>query len=71
VPNGRHASSVYVAAGGRVGLEVPLWPKLSLGVHADALTPLTSTTLGLGPSADVWTTPPLSVALGVRLVAHF
>jgi hypothetical protein len=66
----RQDTTFYAAAGARLAVEVPLRPWLALDLHLDGLTPLTYTSLSL-TSGEVWSTPPLSGALGANLQALF
>jgi len=67
-PHDQH--TFYAAAGARAGIELHLAGRLSLDVHVDLLGTLTRTTLRLA-NMDVWTTPPVSAALGVGVVGNF
>lgn len=64
-------SSFYAAAGVRLGAELPLGHHVSLRLHGDALATLTRTSLDATTTAEranathLWSTPPLSVALGL------
>lgn len=64
------ASTLYAAAGVRLAGEIPLHKVLALELHLDGLTPLTYTSLSLN-GAEVWSTPPLSGALGANLQVLF
>ncbi len=60
----------FAALGARIGVEVPLVSELSARIHADLLGGLTRTTLELD-GLPVWTTPPISGALGAGLAWSF
>jgi hypothetical protein len=62
-------TTFYAAAGARLGVELPLPHRLSVGLHLDGLAPLVRTTLQVD-GRDVWVTPPFSGALGVDFGAH-
>jgi len=66
----RTASGLWLAAGVRVAVEVPLMRLVAIGLHADALAPLVRTALRLD-GEDVWTTPALAGLVGARLTLHF
>jgi hypothetical protein len=66
----RHVSAPFLGVGARVGLEVPLGGVLSAGIHADVLAPITETILRVSGVA-VWTSPPISGALGLTVGARF
>lgn len=70
VTTSRQATTFYAAAGARIAAEVPLRRFLSLDLHLDGLTPLTYTSLSLD-AGEVWSTPPLSGALGANLQVLF
>ena len=63
-------SAPFVAVGARVGLEVPLGSVLSAGIHADVLAPLMELVLQVS-GQPVWTSPPISGALGLTVGARF
>jgi hypothetical protein len=64
------ATSLYGAVGGRVGIDTPLFGPVALRVHADALAPLTRSTVRVGDEV-LWETPLLSGALGIALAARW
>ena len=66
----RRGSQLFVAAGARVAVEIPLHRLLALRLHADGLLPLTRTTVAVG-EVNVWTTPTFAGALGLGLVVTF
>ena len=70
VTTSRQATTFYAAAGARLSAEVPLHRLLALDLHLDGMTPLTYTTLSLD-AGEVWSTPPLSGALGANLQVLF
>ena len=64
----------YVAVGGRFALEVPLAGPLAACVHADLLVPTYRSdfqVLRNGAAETVFSTPPVSAAVGVSLRAYF
>jgi hypothetical protein len=66
----RQVSAPFVAAGGRVGVEVPLGSVLTGGIHLDVLAPITQLVLRVS-GEPVWTSPPITGALGLTLGARF
>lgn len=70
VRNARRNESPWSALGARVGLEARVLGPIALRAHADLLAVTTRTTLRID-STDAWTTPPVSVLLGLGVVAHF
>jgi hypothetical protein len=66
----RHIDAVYGAIGGRAAIVVGLGSAFALRTHLDLLAPLARTTLSLG-STDVWSAPPIAVALGSGVEARF
>ncbi len=64
------ASSLYADAGVRVGVEIPIAGPFAARAYGDVLFPLVTTHLTLR-GADVWTTPPVSGAIGAGLLVHF
>jgi hypothetical protein len=60
-------TTFYAAVGGRVGAEVRVTEWLALAAFGDLRGTLTRTTLQID-GHDVWTTPPVSGALGVAAV---
>ncbi len=65
-----HEDKFYAAAGGRVGVEIPIGSFLATQLHGDVLAPLTQITLRLN-DRDVWTTPVVSGSLGASLAGTF
>ena len=63
-------TTLYAAAGIRLAAEIPLRPLIALDLHLDGLTPLTYTSLSLD-TGEVWSTPPISGALGANLQVLF
>lgn len=61
-----HEDKFYAAAGGRVGVEIPIGSFLAIQLHGDIRAPLTQITLRLN-DRDVWTTPVASDSLGASL----
>jgi hypothetical protein len=68
--NPQQVSAPFLAVGARVGLELPLGNILSAGVHVDVLAPITELVLRVSEEV-VWTSPPISGALGLTLGARF
>jgi hypothetical protein len=68
--NPQQVSAPFLAVGARVGLELPLGSILSAGVHVDVLAPITELVLRVSEEV-VWTSPPISGALGLTLGARF
>jgi hypothetical protein len=68
VSDPRRDTRLYAAAGGRIGVEVPLGRLVALRAHADLLAPVTQVTYQVN-DRDVWTTPPVSAALGLGIAA--
>jgi len=66
----REVSAPLLAFGARVGVEIPLGGVLSAGVHLDVLARITETVLQIG-GETVWTSPPVSAALGATVGARF
>ncbi|HXU02583.1 MAG TPA: hypothetical protein VN903_16575 [Polyangia bacterium] len=66
----QQVSAPFLAVGARVGVELPLGGILSAGVHADLLAPLTELVLRVN-GQPVWTSPPISGALGLTMGARF
>jgi hypothetical protein len=62
--------AAYVGVGGRIGVEVPIAPRLSLRAHGDLLGNVHETVLLVG-SLPAWTAPPVGGVLGVGAVASF
>ena len=59
----------YVALGARVSFAWPITAHLALALHGDLTTPLTQTELKVD-GADMWTSPTVSFALGLGVVAR-
>jgi hypothetical protein len=70
VPRATDDVTPYAATGPRVGVEIDVSRTWSAGVHFDVAATLTRTTLRLD-RREVWTTLPVSAALGLRLAADF
>jgi hypothetical protein len=68
--NPQQVNAMFLAVGARVALELPLGSSVSAGVHVDVLAPITELVLRVSGRA-VWTSPPISGALGLTLGAHF
>jgi hypothetical protein len=59
-----------VALGARAAFELPRTGTFAIRAHLDVVSPITRTTLNVG-SRPVWTSPPVSAALGVAAVVRF
>ncbi len=70
VPEARDDRSPWAALGARIGLEATIYGPIAFRAHADALALLTRTTLRV-QGRDTWTTPGVSILLGLGVVAHF
>jgi hypothetical protein len=70
VADGRSASLLWLAAGGRLGVLVPIWGKLLVRFHGDLVADLEPATLQLD-GAGAWTAPPVAGSLGADLVVRF
>jgi len=66
----RQLTTTLLALGSRVALELPSTGAFAVRAHADVLAPLARTTLKVG-GQPVWTSPPVSVTLGVAAVVNF
>ncbi len=66
----RKVTLPYVALGARLAVAIPLTTRLSVALHGDLTTPLTETQLQVD-GATVWTSPILSLALGIGVAATF
>jgi hypothetical protein len=66
----QQVTAPFLAVGARVGLEIPLGRTLSVGAHADVLSPVTETVLRVS-GQPIWTSPAISGALGVTIGARF
>jgi hypothetical protein len=66
----QQVTAPFLAAGARVGLELPLGSILTAGAHADVLAPVTETVLRVN-GQPVWTSPAISGALGATIGARF
>jgi hypothetical protein len=62
-----HRASPYAALGARAFTDLPLTRALRLQPRVEAWAPTTRTTL-IAAEQTVWTTPPLSLAVGIALV---
>lgn len=60
-------STFYAAAGVRVGAELPIVAPLDLRLHLDPMATLTPTSLAVA-GTTLWSTPPVSVAVGLDLL---
>jgi hypothetical protein len=70
LPGARRGVGPWIGAGGRVAWLFPLGPASALQAHAELLGVPLRTRLRVGDAA-VWTTPPLSGALGLSWVYRF
>lgn len=66
----RQLAFPFVAAGARVLADLPIVAPISLRLHADLLAPLSPTVL-LVDDAEVWSSSPLAVSLGICAIVHF
>jgi hypothetical protein len=66
----RDDATLFGEAGARVGLEIPVSAPFSFVVHGDLAAITTPTELHLA-GREVWTTAPLSAAVGVAGQLHF
>ena len=66
-------STLFAAAGARVGVELPVGASFFLRAHVDGLLDLHRATLSLGQQApdDVWSAPAFGGSLGIGLAHHF
>jgi hypothetical protein len=69
IQNGRRSASAFIAPGARALVDLPLRPPFSFSVHADLLVPIVGAKILIDRTA-VWTTPPISGAIGAALVAE-
>jgi len=68
--NATQATSLFFSVGARALVEIPLQASLALRARADVTRPLTRTSLKVGGN-DVWTSPPITVAIGPAAVVEF
>jgi hypothetical protein len=66
----RQVTTALVAVGARAAVEIPSGGPFAVRAYLDVLSPLARTTLKVGGSA-VWTSPPVSAALGLGAVVKF
>lgn len=66
----RHVAAPYVALGARLVVDGAVTSNLSWTAHADVSAPLTETELRVG-GEELWTTPPVSVSIGLGLAFAF
>ena len=66
----RSGSSPWLGAGGRIGVDVGAWSRVTLRLHFDVIGNLLPTTLRVN-GFDVWTTPPVNGSAGLDLVLRF
>jgi hypothetical protein len=66
----RQLTTALVAVGARAAVEIPSGGSFAIRAHLDVLSPLARTTLKVGGNA-VWTSPPVSAALGLAAVVKF
>jgi len=70
--NAESHTEPYLAGGLRLGAEVPLFSIFSLRLHADLLAAFFRVTLrATATQEEIWTTPPVSGALGLALAGSF
>ena len=65
-----NADALYLAGGGRLGLEIPVFQHLAARLSADLTGTLRPATFHLA-GQEVWTAPPVAAALGGGVVAIF
>ncbi len=70
VPGTHSESTPWWAAGGRLGVELPIGGGLRIRFHGDLLGDLSPVTLHLADGLT-WTAPPLAGSVGADLVFHF
>jgi hypothetical protein len=70
VANERSASTLWLAAGGRIGVQILTTHALIMRLHTDVLGDLRRATLRLN-GLDTWTAPPLSTTLGIDIGLRF
>jgi hypothetical protein len=68
--NATQATSLFFTVGARALVEIPLRGSLAMRAHADVTSPLTRTSLKVGGN-EVWTSPPITVAVGLAAVVNF
>jgi hypothetical protein len=68
--NPRQVSTPVLAFGARTLVELPRTGAISFRAHIDLLSPIVRTTLRVG-GEPVWTSPPLSAALGLSATVRF
>ena len=68
--NATQATSLFFTVGARALVEIPLQDSLAVRVHADVTSSLTRTSLKVGGN-EVWTSPPITVAIGLAAVVKF
>jgi hypothetical protein len=69
-PGARSMSILWLAAGGRVGVDVPLGESPTLRVQSDVAGTFRPPSLQVH-GTSVWSAPPVSASLGAELVVHF
>jgi hypothetical protein len=70
VADARSGSSLWLAAGARIGVLIPLSDRVRLRLRSDVLFDLAPTALELD-GVDVWTSPRLAASLGADAVVRF
>jgi hypothetical protein len=65
------SSTWWAAAGGRVGVLVPLRERFALRFRLDVLADLSPPTVLAGPSTRLWPAPPVAGSLGIDAVVRF
>lgn len=70
IVNPQQVSAPFLAVGARVGLDLPIGTIVSAGIHLDVLAPVTELILRIS-GEEVWTSPGISGALGMRVGARF
>jgi hypothetical protein len=61
----------FIAAGARLGVEVPESAMVALRIHVDGVVNLHRARLILGRSDEVWPAPPFAGTLGAGVVVRF
>ncbi|HUB06029.1 MAG TPA: hypothetical protein VMB50_03465 [Myxococcales bacterium] len=72
LPAARVATTPYLALGGRLQADIPLWSRFFLRPHVDALVPLLAASIDVGAAGAetrVWAAAAVDGSLGVDLLA--
>jgi hypothetical protein len=70
VPDPQSRWSTWIAAGGRLGVEVPLQSTLGLRVRSDVLADLSQRSLEVNRTV-FWVAPGIATSFGIDVVVHF